>query len=485
MKKIIGIVGTVGVLVVGAYYGAGWLTERAFQKTIHDVQVTKGVDVSVVQYNRGLFHSTAMVEWVLHIPAQHNTLQNGQVQTVEATDYVIPVNLSIAHGPVMIGADGVHIGLGYARTQLNIPEKYRNQIYTYFNASSTTLPKLKLSLLINFMNQAKIALNVPEFHLSMISNEGQFVWSGLTSSSVLSLNLSKMKGQAQLKRAQFNKGPMSMDLEKVSSDYDIRRTALGLYDGTAHFQLNALKIVAQGKTQFGMNQFSISTENIEKSSLFDSHLQAKLESVIVEGQNYGPGVIEMSLTNLDAQVLAKVNHQLQSMNQLSLIARQKVLISLLPELPQLFSKGASFNISQLSFGMPEGELKGELMVTLPKDSTTNPFQIFSHVIGSGHVKVPAKVVRDVMENAVRQKLMQPSTLQPNQPQTTGTPQPIVLAQGSNIEQEVKNMTDKRLSSLVESGALVQQGQDYTLDVKLEHGKVVVNGKPFVPAMLEF
>ncbi len=484
MKKIIGIVGVVGVLVVGTYYGTGWLTERAFQKTIHDVQVTKGINVSVVQYDRGLFHSTAVVEWVLHIPAQHNTLQNGQVQTVEATDYLVPINLSIAHGPVMIGSDGLHLGLGYAQAQLTLPEKYRNQLNTYFNTSST-LPILHLSLLINFMNQVKILLTVPEFHLSMVSNEGQFNWLGLTSTSVLSLNLSKMRGKAQLKKAQFNRGSMSMDLDKVSSDYDIKKTALGLYDGTAHFQLNALKIVARGKTQLGLNNFSISTENIEKSNLFDSHLEAKLDTVIVEDQTYGPGVIEMSMKNLDAQVLSKVNHQLQSMNQLSLIARQKILISLLPELPQLFSQGASFSISHLSFGMPEGEVNGELMVTLPKGSTTNPFQIFSHVIGSGKVKVPAKVVHDIMENAVRQKLLQPATPQPNQPQTTTTIQPIVLAQGTNIEQEVKNMTDKRLSSLVESGALVQQGQDYTLDVKLEHGKMVVNGKPFVPAMLEF
>lgn len=483
MKKLISIVGVVGVLVVGTYYGTGWLTERAFQKTIQDVQVTKGINLSMVQYKRGLFHSTAVVEWVLHIPAQHNTLQNGQVQTIEATDYLVPINLSISHGPVIISKDGLHVGLGYAQTHLNLPEKYRNQLYTYFNTSST-LPTLDLSILINFMNQAKIIVNVPEFHLSMISNEGQFTWSGLTSKSVLSLNLSKMRGKAHLNKAQFTKGPMSMDLDKVSSDYDIRKTALGLYDGTAHFKLNALKVVAQGKTQLGLNNFSITTENVEKQNLFDSHLQAKLDNIIIENQTYGPGVLDMSLKNLDAQVLSKVNHQLQSMNQLSLIARQKILISLLPELPQLFSQGATFSISQLSFGMPEGEVKGELMVTLPKGSTTNPFQMFSHVVGNGKVSVPAKVVHEIMENAVRQKLLQPTTPEPNQPQSA---QPMVLTQGSNsnIEQEVQSITDKRLSSLVESGALVKEGQDYTLDVKLEHGKVVVNGKPFVPAMLEF
>lgn len=486
MKKILGVVGTLGalgILVVGGYVGTGWLTERAFQKTVKDIQQVKGVELKITQYHRGIFHSNAVVDWVLHVPAYQTKLQNGQLQTVAEANYLVPMHLSICHGPVILSKDGLHLGLGYAQTLINIPKPYQRQMQDMYSAAST-FPKFKLTLLITFSNQAKISLKVPGFHMTTLSNDGQFDWSGLNSSSKLSLDLSAMEGSAVLAGARFHQADMQMTLDHVTSNYHINKTTSGFYEGEADFHLQSLQIENHAKTQLGVKNFSISSDSQEKEALFDSHLKASLDTILIENHSYGPGQIEISLKNLDAQVLSRINHQVKSAQQSSMIARQKMLISILPDLPRLFAQGAIFSISKLSFVMPEGKVQGSLEVSLPKGSVSNPFQILSHVVGAGHLAVPVKVVQEVMQNAVRQKLQQPPVLDAQQ-QVNPSTQSMGLPQGDDLEHQVKTLTDKRLSSLVESGALVQQGNDYTLDVKLEQGKIMVNNKPFVPTMLEF
>lgn len=469
MKKLIGIVVALGLLIVGTYYGMGWFTERSFRQVVQNIRVAKGAQLQLIKYNRGVFHSKALVNWTLTVPASDDQPQ---------TTYIVPIPLTIEHGPMMVGKQGVHFGLGYASAQLVIPEQYLTQMNTTFGANSI-FPILRLSLLIDFLNQAHLKIGVPGFHLFSQNDDSQLDWSGLTSSSVLSLNLNHMKGDATFKGLQFHRGEMQVHVDAVSSDYNIQKTRLGLYEGTASFQLKTFQLTTHGKVQLGLQRFTINSSNHEKDGLMTAKLAAHVDKIMVEDQPYGPGEFEMSLSNVDAHVLSKVNQQLQDAQKLSLLARQKVLISLLPELPELFSQGASLSISKLSFVMPEGNLQGHLTLSLPKGSARNPFQVFSHLVGEGHLQVPAEIVQEFVEGLVRQKIKQSlANTPPEQLQAA----PAMLGQN---EEEIKQLTNKRMSSLVESGALVKQGQDYLLDVKLEHGKIEVNGKPFAPAMLEF
>lgn len=486
MKKIIGVVVSLVILVVlliGVYAGTGWLTERAFKKTVQNIQQAKGIELTVKEYGRGIFSSNAVVVGKLRVPAHQSKLANGLIQTIPEMDYLIPMHLLICHGPVILSKDGVHLGLGYARTQINVPKSYQKQMQDTFSAASS-YPKIKLSLLINFLNKAKISADVPGFHMTTLVNDGQFDWTGLKSTSKIALDLSTLEGKAELAGARFHQAETTMQVGQVTSDYQINKTKLGFYEGGANFLLKSLQVDTHGKTQLGIKNFLISSNSHEQGALFDAYLKAALDAIVIENVSYGPGQVEMALKNLDAEVLARINRKIKSTNQDSIIARQKMLFALLPDLPRLVEHGAIFSISNLSFTMPEGKVQGALEVSLPEGSANNPFQILSHIIGTGHLVVPVKVVTNVMENAVRQKLQQPPVLDAQQTTNPSTPS-MGLPQGTDLEQQVKTLTEKRLSSLVESGALVQQGSDYSLDVKLEQGKIMVNGKPFIPSMLEF
>ena len=52
------------------------------------------------------------------------------------------------------------------------------------------------------------------------------------------------------------------------------------------------------------------------------------------------------------------------------------------------------------------------------------------------------------------------------------------------EQLAAMQADKQLEAMEQNGLIVIQGTDYVIEVSLEQGKFIVNGKPFEPAMMK-
>jgi uncharacterized protein YdgA (DUF945 family) len=193
----------------------------------------------------------------------------------------------------------------------------------------------------------------------------------------------------------------------------------------------------------------------------------------------------MSLKNLDAEVLAQINQQANAMQNGSEADRQKALIAILPLIPKLFSKGPEFAISKLSVKFPQGILEGNLQIKIPEGEVTNPMELVTKVQGSSKLKLPVELakfflVQQNMQQLANQPEMEKALIQELQAnQAAGTqPQPTQADLAAMA-------TDKQLKGMEQAGLLVLQGTDYVVEMSLEQGKVIVNGKPFDPSMLKF
>lgn len=484
MKKLTGLVIILAVLILGGYYGMGMMTERTIKKNVEAINQSNGLFADIEQYNRGWFSSDAKVKWRLHVPERVVKDANGQSQTVAAQDYQMDMPIVIHHGPIIFANKKVRFGMGYAETVFPFPEQYNQQFDSMFTAESKK-PQLDLNIFVNYFNNSTVELALPAFNLIAKEGNGKFDWMGMESSTEMTSNLDKVDGDIVINGMNISKDDTKVTLGKVTSEYDLHQTPAGLFLGEASFSLPTFDVLVKEQKMFSITDFLLSSSSDIEDSLFSTHFNAELKSVIANGQSYGPGELEIALRNLDADVLAKINEQATAMQNGTDAQRQQAMMALLPELPKLFSKGAEFEISKLSLKIPEGNIDGNLLITLPKGDSSNPFELIQKVQGNAKLKMPAAVVKQLMQQSVMQQMSNQPDMQQALIQQMQSTQPQASQTPPTTEQLAAMQTDKQIASLEQSGLFTVDGSDYVIELNLEQGKVSVNGKPFDPSMLKF
>lgn len=484
MKKLTGLLVILAVFILGGYYGMGVLTEKTIKKNIEVINQSNGVFAELEQYNRGFFSSDAKTQWRLHVPEHIVKDANGQSQVAAAQDYQMEMPVTIHHGPIIFADNRVMFGMGYAESVVPFPDQYKAQFENLYTSESTK-PQMDLSIFVNYLNNSTLNINIPSFKLVTKEGNGQVVWKGIDSKTSITSNIDKVKGGFIIEGLDYTKDDSTLSLGKVSSDYDLHETPAGIYLGNATFSLPTLVVSIKNQKMLEVGDFALSSESDIRDNLFSTHFNTSLNSLLINGQKYGPGDIEISLRNLDADVLAKINEQATAMQNGSDADRQRAMLAMLPQLPKLLSKGAEFEISQFRLQLPEGLINGTMLVSLPKGDGGNPFELLQKIHGTAQLTVPKEVVKQLMHQSALQQLTKQPDLQQALLKQLQSSQPKANQVAITPEQLASMQTDKQIAALEQSGLVVVKGSDYVVDMNLEQGKFTVNSKPFDPASMKF
>lgn len=487
MKKLAGLVIILAVLVLGGYYGMGYLTEHTISKNIDVINQTNGLTASIDKYQRGLFSSTAEIKWSIHVPERVVQDDKGNAQALPAQDYQMDMPLKIYHGPIMFVHSKPRFGIGFAETTLRLPSQFDEQFNTQFTEGSTK-PSIDLSIFLNYLLNSNVKMALPQFKL--VAKEGvmEFDWLGMESYVSMSSNKEKIDGNFDVNGFKFSKDDVKGAMGKIDSEYRLHETSSGLYLGDASFSMPSFELFDKEQSVFSVQELSMNSNSEIEQALFSTHFNMSLKAIHANKQVYGPGVIEITVRNLDADILAKINQQSKAMKNGSEAERQQAMLELLPQVPKLLSKGAEIEISKLNFKIPEGDIDGNLLVSLPREESANPFELVQKVQGHAKVKVPAALVKVLIQQAVASQIAkQPELeqeltkqLQANSADNNTAPQPQ-----ASQEQLVLAQTDKQIATMQQNGLLVQSGTDFVVEMSLEQGKFSINGKPFDSSMLKF
>ena len=410
MKKLAGLVIILAVLILGGYFGMGVVTEKTIKNNIELINQPNGLFAQIEQYNRGWFSSDAKVKWRLHLPERVIKDENGKSQTVPAQDYQMVMPVKIHHGPFIYADKHVLFGMGYAETILEFPAEYNQKFDELFSKDSMK-PKVDLSIFVNYLNKSSLELDLPSFKLVSKDGTGHFEWMGMNSSTELSSNMGKVEGNLVIDGMKMTKDDTQITLGKVSTDFDLHKTPSGLYLGDANFSLPSFDVIVKDKKMFEISNFTLSSVSDIKEHLFNTHFSLALKSLIANGKNYGPGELEIALRNLDADVLADINKQASAMQNGTEADRQKAMMALLPQVPKLFNKGAEFEISKIGLKIPEGDIEGNLFVSLPKGNGGNPFELIQKIQGNAKLKMPKLVVKQLVQQSVMQQMAKQPDMQ--------------------------------------------------------------------------
>ncbi|HBI22250.1 MAG TPA: DUF945 domain-containing protein [Legionella sp.] len=470
MKKIAGLAVFLAVLILGSYYGTGIVTERTLKKNIALLDQSNGWAFEVAEYKRGFYRSYALLNARFHIPARTFKDSTGQESTQPAVDIALKIPLDIYHGPMIYADSQWLFGLGYAHSDMTIPETYERQFKETFTADSTK-PHLNLSVFISYLNNSSILSELTGFKLITMQGKKEFDLLGITSDLQVSAHANHLQGQIILDGMRFKDGMITATAGKTNVKYDLNRTKLAFYIGDADVVFPSMVVMNGDQKTFEVQNLNIHSSSHIQGDLLDYQFKLTLDTFYNEGKSFSPILLDVSIRNLDADTLVKINHQTNHMQQGTEAERHQALLSMLPELPKLVSKGAQFAVNELSIGTPEGGIKGNLLLSLPNAVSDNPFQLIQSIKGDGKLTLSAAVVKKFLNDEAKRRLQMQSQ--------------VAVPAAADVELQAMAQTDEQLLKLVSSGLLSLEGNDYVIVLKLAGGQLRVNGKPFNPAMMQF
>lgn len=477
MKKIIGISILLVGLILGGYFSTGLITERTLKQNLKALNQANGLAVDLVDYHRGLFRSTAHLTWQLQKPEKIVKQPDGHSLVIPPKAYVFDMPITIYHGPVMLGHSQVRFGLGAARGELVLPEAYLADFSDIFSNQSTK-PTLSINLFVTYLNKTHIEIGLPAFELITKNNQNRFQWLGMETDLRFSPESTHVQGHFTLNGLRLVGNKYQVILKKVNSVYDVHKATNGLFLGKASLDLPELQVRLHQQPEFGLKKLSVHSLSEMHENLFDSSFSLGFDALSSREENYGPGKLDVAIKRLDANVLATVNQHISQLQQTDSIGgqAQQILLSLLPDLPKLLSKGAIFEISTLHVGLPHGNLHGAMRIAFPQLDTDAPMQMLSKIEGDAKLKLPMDFLKTLMVHSLRQQLMNAHY------KTSAAVETVTLA---DLDQQAVQQTDQRLKHLIELGILQTKEADYAIELKLAAGRLLVNGRPFHSGMLSF
>lgn len=472
MKKTLGIIALLIALLLAGYFATGLITEHTLKSNLKTLNQANGFSVDLVGYHRGFFSSKADVTWHMQMPQQSTQDDTGHAVVVPPKVYSFDMPLVIYHGPILFESKQIRFGLGAAHGELALPDAFSKEFEENFSAPSTR-PTLKLKLFVNYLNKMRLEFELPAFQLISKQHQDHFEWLGMHSDLHFSPESTRFTGAFHLEGLRLVGEKFRVILNQLKSTCDIHKAKNALFLGNADLYLPVLQVSHQQQVEFDLKALELSSKSALRGKLFDSSFHAGFTSLLSNRKTYGPGELDVAVKNLNADVLATLNKNINQLQHASTTGgqTQQLLLSLLPELPKLFTEGAIFEITTLKLGLPEGPLDGTMHIAFPK-LDASPMQIISKVAGEGRLSMPIAALKGLFIRSIKQELML----------THDETSSVTLAA---LDQQAVQHADQKLAHLIQVGALQTKGADYVIELKLSSGRLLVNGHPFYSGMLSF
>lgn len=496
MKKIIAFTLVLIAILMGGYYITGGLIESNLKKNISNLDNTNKIKVSISGYKKGFIKSEAQLNWELIIPAKV-IMQDGKRIFKPSKTYYAYMPLTVYHGPIIFHANKIQFGLGLATSHIMLPGKYIEQFNEKYTSDSTK-PELDLDIFVNYFNNTSIKLRAPQFHLIANNDNSDFAWSGMTTEIDLSSNMQEVNGKVIIAGVTWLQDKTLSVLKNVESYYQLHKSDFGLYLGDSRLHIPEGKVTQNDSQLIEVKELDFKANSFIENKLFNSSLKINLDKFYIYNEIYKNCSVDFYLRNLDAQVLLTINNILKSAQNRSERERKQAILSILPELPKLVNKGAEIEVSDFNIAMHDGVIRGNMLISMPKDNNINPFYLVQRTRGIGHISISKKLLKTILthlyeksNNTVTSSNTDSDLMQKNvsgaalQNKSNNSSDDSVSLLEEDLHQKAAKLANNKLEDMIKLGVLIPAGEEYVTDIKILQGRIIVNDKPFNPDMLRF
>ncbi len=465
MQKGVKITVVIGVLLLAGYLGAtywvGNLIQREYYRQLETAAGrTPGLEMQVTAYDKAFFSSTVKTELVFSL-----------FKSAEEETPSMVFQSDIQHGPLIL------FGKGSPAFQLLTSESRIVQTTGAWAGLLETVPELKQLISNDRISYSWGYENRTEFpavdrDITVDGETLQLQTAALTAELTGRLQPEMtLRGTLSMPGGSFRVPgeQLQTELKEINMEFDMRQVLETLYAGTSTMKVGTFSLQGEGH-----NALSLNLKDLEVAAVIDivdgmlrEKISYRFDKLLVNEDLYGPAVLELALGNLDAQILADFQQELQSVQtdlltpQPDPLVAQQVVEKMKALALPLLKKSPKFEVTQLNVATPFGTLDSKGQVHIDGDKVIGidpPMLLIAALAADADLSVDKGLLRQVGQlfatNALKKQGLSAEQAQEHAPQ----------------------QAQAQIDGLVAANILVDTGEAYRLQAKFDNGAAYVNGK---------
>jgi len=445
MGLIVVLLILVGALA-GLPYWFGMQAETAYNEVVQRITKTKDgeVGISKSQYERGWLSSTAET-------------------TLASNSFPITVAIvsKIHHGPFpQIENLSFEPMMASIKSRISIAE-------------FKTLPPIDGQTVIAFDGSSRTLVALPAYKTPW----GDVEWKAISGEIAVSADRKKSKSSFLAPEISMTTPFGRPAITKLAINVNEQEHSSGA--SLVDFSMTIDKLgMGGGKPGTGMDGLSVSVKNeIGSGNLLNINFNTNVRTFRDGEASHGPGALAVQLRKIDMAALSAYQTKMRELKKQK-NPEKTVLASMgkfMELLAGLAKKAPEFELSKFSLKTGGGEITGKAKFVLnggDQNLVENPALFVTALQGDAEFKLPAGVVKQRAEKAIRDRLE------------------VYKLEGKLSAAEVERLTPERMTAIIEQALpkemqetaeslwLVPDGPDYKFTLAFQQGRLTINDKPF-------
>ncbi len=424
------------VLLVAVPYGMGWWIKGHYKTWVDQAnQQNPAIELSVADYHRGWFHSTA----ILKANIKDDTLKQQLSDPKNPVKLPFDVDVVVDHGLFVI-------------TKSPSGDRHWVMAKAVINGE-VTRDQMDISA-VSVLNLANsIASQVMIHQLSLPLQGGTFSMKDALIHSKVSLDGTKGVSDVTIPTIMFELGDadnnMSLALSNFTTANDFTKKNDIVY-GKRSVSADKM-IIKNGKQVVQASGWLISSEVIPQGDTTDIMIHMAMKSYKEDKQTSGPLSLDFSLKQMNTQALGDFMKDVENSQIQSMQVNQMVF-----PLLAVLKHGIEGDLT-LSYQSPYGPLTAKGHISMPDSKDKSIFSLITLLKGQLDVSFPDRWLQNTLSWVVNQ-----SNVNQHQPIVGRTPASL------QAKQAIQQLIDKKM--------LIQKDNQLALKATVNSGKVLINGK---------
>lgn len=367
MKKIVvGVVAILGFAALGVPFGSGLVMERMVRETmanLNTMYAESGQDISaeIVRYDRG--YSSSEIEWKIKF---------GRMKAVYGVDQVVFVERAEHGMSGIVSNTSLEKNSWYTDfVSGRLAGKDPLHITTKFNFTGEVEATVALDAFVLQAEQDSMAVRPGKVKFASDQAFKKFVtdasWEGMEAAGKFGVGGASLKSELTMIAPYIWEGKVSMAVQKAEAT-----------EGVEHFDLTNLMVDYLLKFDKDRNKLSASAEyrvdslNIGAEKIDTVFARIGINGVDGKGYEEFMKIYTATMGTLLGDIVAAKDDPAK-MHQVIEKRMAVIGIQIVAAGEKLLTQGLELQISDLHVQVPEGEIKGDVLLGLKKDMTFAQF----------------------------------------------------------------------------------------------------------------
>lgn len=424
-------------------------------------------------YERGFLRSRARTVVEIDVPQAPET-QDGAMETVRLT-----FDHSLRHGPLPGGGAGLMPKLVLIETRL-VDVEPGGRGYADFLDEFPQFREVCLRTSFGFDGGGRTRLELPAFEKNIEAEGATVRFDGMRLDTRFSCDLSDLSGEVGLSGLQLRMADGHLQWDGMESSFDLEEAFPMVYLGRSEAHCKALQMAFEqtpaGPRNIALKGFDVRSESASEDDGVRYRQTLQLAGVTVDGENYGPGELEVIARNLDGAALSRFQTAILDVYRTSAFQPEELVERTMQGYQQLFADLAQgspeLELRRFEFATPQGEVAGSARVKLHGGQGPMALNLLT-LMTSLEAEAQVTADDDLVEAAYAASLVE-------ELKTARRRADLPPLSDEELTAQVLQQVEAQLDTLVRQQYLVRKGGKLSAHAVFDRGALRLNDRSLLP-----